>query len=221
MYSNSQIWLSNFERFFMFIFYRKQSSRVTKSASRFRWLENIWKQFKKDGWRCVIFPDVISYFEKLLIIENNCNILLTVIERLVRLVLFYLLRFTNHLSSQAFKETLICGGIDHGTFQRLRGTKSYAVKAQYRHAQYTIDISTFLSPNSRKNAYAATAAVHLINACVVGISKGNKGKNPWFRTKESVSLSQAAKYEKSRNKQTYRSRNKQTRSQTLIVIFSS
>ena len=96
-----------------------------------------------------------------------------------------LLRFTNHLSSQVFKETLICGGIDHGTFQRLRGTKSYTVKAQYRHAQCTIDIPTFLSPNSRKNAYAATAAVHLINA---RISKGNKGKNPWFRTKESVYL---------------------------------
>ena len=71
------------------------------------------------------------------------------------------------------------------------------VKAQYRHAQCTIDITTFLSSNSRKNAYAATAAVHLINACVVGISKGNKGKNPWFRTKESVSLSQAAKNERS------------------------
>ena len=112
-----------------------------------------------------------------------------------------------------FKETLICGGIDHGTFQRLRGTKSYAVKAQYRHTQCTIDIPTFLSPTSRKNANAATAAVHLINACVVGISKGNNEKNPWFRTKESVGLSQAAKYE--------RSRNKQTRSQTLIVIFSS
>ena len=36
-----------------------------------------------------------------------------------------------------------------------------------------IDIPTVLSPNIRKNAYAATAAVHLINACVVGISKGN------------------------------------------------
>ena len=48
-----------------------------------------------------------------------------------------------------FKETLICGGIDHGTFQRLHGTKNYAVKAQYRHAQCTIDIPTFLSPTSR------------------------------------------------------------------------
>ena len=113
-----------------------------------------------------------------------------------------LLRFTNHLSSQVFKETLICGGIDHGTFQRLRDTKSYAVKVQYRYAQCTIDISTFLSPSSRKNAYAAPAAVYLINACVVGISKGNKGKNSWFRTKESLSLSQAAKYKRSHNKQT-------------------
>ena len=49
-----------------------------------------------------------------------------------------------------------------------------------------------LPPNVWKNARAATAAVHLINACVVGISKGNNEKNPWFRTKESVSLSQAA-----------------------------
>ena len=40
-----------------------------------------------------------------------------------------LLRFANHLSNQVFKETLIYGGIDHWTFQRLRGTKSYAVKA--------------------------------------------------------------------------------------------
>ena len=54
----------------------------------------------------------------------------------------------------------------------------------------------------RRNAYAATAVVHLINACVVGISKGNKGKNPWFRTEYSGSLSQAAKYERSRNKHT-------------------
>ena len=101
-----------------------------------------------------------------------------------------------------FTETLICGSIDHRTFQRFRDTKSYAVKAQYRHAQCTIDIPTFLSPTSRKKAYAATAAVHLINACVVGISKGNKEKNPWFRIEKSVSLSQAAKYERSRNKQT-------------------
>ena len=101
-----------------------------------------------------------------------------------------------------FKETLICGGIDHGTSQRLRGTKSYAVNAQYRHVQCTIDIPTFLSPTSRKNAYAATAAVYLINACVVGISKRNKGKNPWFRTGDSGSLFQAAKYERSRNKHT-------------------
>ena len=85
-----------------------------------------------------------------------------------------MLRFANHLSNQVFKETLICDG----NFQRLRGIKSYAVKAQYRHAQCTIDISTFLSPNFRKNAYVATSAVHLINACVVGISKENKGKNP-------------------------------------------
>ena len=55
-----------------------------------------------------------------------------------------MLRFANHLSNQVFKETLICGGIDHGTFQRLRGTKSYAVKTQYRHAQCIIDISMFL-----------------------------------------------------------------------------
>ena len=89
-----------------------------------------------------------------------------------------------------------------GTFQRLRGTNNCVVKAQYRHTQCTIDIPTFLSPNSRKNAYAATAAVYLINTCVVGLLKGNKGKNSCFRTKESVSLSQAAKYERSRNKQT-------------------
>ena len=38
-----------------------------------------------------------------------------------------MLRFANHLSNQVFKETLISGCIDHGTFQRLRGTKSYAV----------------------------------------------------------------------------------------------
>ena len=113
-----------------------------------------------------------------------------------------MLRFANHLSNQVFKETWICDGIDYGNFQRLRGIKSYAVKAQYRHAQCTIDISTFLSPNFRKNAYVATSAVHLINACVVGISKGNKGKNPWFRTKESISLSQAAKHDRSRNKHT-------------------
>ena len=119
-----------------------------------------------------------------------------------------LLRFTNHLSSQVFKETLICGGIDHGTFQRLRDTKSYAVKVQYRRAQSTIDISIFLSPNSQKNAYAATAAVHLINTRVVGISRGDKGKTPWFRTD---SLSQAAKYDRSRYKQTI--------NQILIVTF--
>ena len=123
-----------------------------------------------------------------------------------------MLRFTNHLSNQVFKETLICGGIDHGTFQRLRDTKSYAVKAQYLRAQSSIDISTFFSPNSQKNAYAATAGVHLINTRVVAISKGNKGKTPWFRTKVSVSLSQAAKYD--------RSRYKQTTKKTLIVIFS-
>ena len=68
--------------------------------------------------------------------------------------------------------------------------------------QSIIHISTFLSPNSQKNAYAATAAVHLKNARVVGISRGNKGKTPWFRTKVSVSLSQAAKYDRSRYKQT-------------------
>ena len=90
---------------------------------------------------------------------------------------------------KSFKETLICDGIDHEIFQRLRGTRSCAVEAQYRHAQCTVDIPTFLSPTSQKNAYAATAAIHLINACVVGISKSNKGKSPWFRTKESVSLS--------------------------------
>ena len=76
----------------------------------------------------------------------------------------------------------------------------------------SIDISTFLSPNSQKNAYAATAAVHLINTRVVAISRGNKGKTPWFRTKVSVCLSQAAKYD--------RSRYKQTTKKTLIVIFS-
>ena len=61
-----------------------------------------------------------------------------------------MLRFANHLSNQVFKEILICGGIDHRTSQRFRGTKSYAVKAQYRHAQCTTDISTFLSPNSEE-----------------------------------------------------------------------
>ena len=70
----------------------------------------------------------------------------------------------------------------------------------------------FLSPNSQKNAYAATAAVHLINTRVVGISRGDKGKTPWFRTKVSISLSQAAKYDRSRYKQII--------DQTLIVIFS-
>ena len=72
-------------------------------------------------------------------------------------------------------------------------------------------ISLFLSSNSQKNAYAATATVHLINTRVVGISRGDKGKTPWFRTNVSISLSQAAKYDRSRYKQTI--------NQILIVTF--
>ena len=36
-----------------------------------------------------------------------------------------------------------------------------------------VPLTSVLPPNVRKNACASTVTVHLINACVVGISKGN------------------------------------------------
>ena len=80
---------------------------------------------------------------------------------------------------------------EHGTFQRLRDTKRKADAPNMP----SIFLSMVLPPNVWKNARAATAAVHLINACVVGISKGNWENIP-FGFEQRVILPQAVKCER-------------------------